>query len=61
MRFFDSAVMPVEQNQRGARLMARVRHRDERRALQQAKRVPWKTVAATAEEYTDWEVFTLWP
>jgi hypothetical protein len=52
--------MPVQHDQHGSGLMARVRLRNERRALQQAKLVPWKTLAATAEQYTDWEVFTLW-
>jgi hypothetical protein len=57
---YGAATMPVQQNQRGSRLMTRVRHQNEHRALQQAKRVPWRTLAAAAEEYTDWEVFTLW-
>jgi hypothetical protein len=40
--------------------MDRVRQQSERRALEQAKRVPWKRLAEAAEEYTDWQVFTLW-
>ena len=41
-------------------LIARVRFQNERRAWLQARRAPWKTLAAAAEEYTDWQVFTLW-
>ena len=50
----------MEQDQADRSLVARVRRQTERRALQQARRIPWKTVTATAEEYTEWEVFTLW-
>ena len=52
--------MPVERNQRGGSLIDRVRQQTERRALEQAKRVPWKRLAEAADEYTDWQVFTLW-
>src|SRR5476649_2163922 len=52
--------MPMQRNQRGGSLIDRVRHQTERRALEQAKRVPWKRLAAAADEYTDWQVFTLW-
>ena len=55
-----STVMPRQQNQRGSKLMDRVRHQTERRALEQAKRVPWKRLAAAADEYTEWQVFSLW-
>jgi hypothetical protein len=41
-------------------LVDRVRQQTERRALEQARRVPWKRLAEAAEEYTDWQVFTLW-
>ena len=41
-------------------LIDRVRQQTERRALEQAKRVPWKRLAEAADEYTDWQVFTLW-
>jgi hypothetical protein len=50
----------MQRNQRGGSLINRVRHQTESRALEQAKRVPWKRLAAAAEEYTDWQVFTLW-
>ena len=52
--------MPRQQNQRGSRLMDRVRHQAERRALEQANRVPWKRLAAAVDEYTEWQVFSLW-
>ena len=32
----------------------------ERRAIEQAKRVPWRRLAETADEYSDWQLFTLW-
>ena len=51
--------MPVE-NQRGGKLIERVRHQTELRDLKQAKRVTWKCLAAAADEYTDWQVFGLW-
>jgi hypothetical protein len=51
--------MPVG-NQRGGKLIERVRHQTELRALKQAKRVTWKCLAAAAAEYTDWQVFGLW-
>jgi hypothetical protein len=40
--------------------VARVRNATERRALEQAKRVPWQRLAKAANEYTDWHVFALW-
>ena len=40
--------------------MARVRDLAEQRALEQAKRVPWPRLAKAADEYTKWDVFTLW-
>jgi len=40
--------------------VARVRNATERRALEQAKRVPWPRLAKAADEYTDWHVFALW-
>ena len=40
--------------------MDRVRHQTELLALQQAKRVIWKRLAAAADEYTEWQVFGLW-
>ena len=40
--------------------VARVRNATERRALEQAKRVPWPRLAKAANEYTDWHVFALW-
>ena len=51
--------MPMQRN-RGGSLIDRVRQQTERRALEQARRVPWKRMAQAAEEYTDWHVFTLW-
>jgi hypothetical protein len=53
-------VRPRQQNQRGGNLVDRVRDQTERRALEQARRVPWKRLAAAADEYTEWQVFTLW-
>ena len=50
----------MERNQRSGSLIGRVRQQTERRALEQAKRVPWKRLAEAADEYTDWQVFTLW-
>jgi hypothetical protein len=50
----------MERNRRGGSLIDRVRRQTERRALEQAKRVPWKRLAEAADEYTDWQVFTLW-
>ena len=50
----------MERNQRGGSLIDRVRQQTERRALEQAKRVPWKRLAEAADKYTDWQVFTLW-
>jgi hypothetical protein len=47
-------------NQRGGKLADRVRNQTEIRALEQAKRVTWKRLAAAADEYTDWQVFGLW-
>ena len=52
--------MPMQRSQRGGSLIVRVRQQTERRALEQARRVPWKRLAEAAEEYTDWQVFTLW-
>jgi hypothetical protein len=52
--------MPTQQNRLGGRLMDRVRLQTERLALQQAKRVIWKRLAATADEYTEWQLFGLW-
>src|SRR5438874_1652689 len=40
--------------------VARVRNATQRRALEQAKRVPWPRLAKAAHEYTDWHVFALW-
>ena len=40
--------------------VARVRNATERRALEQAKRVPWPRLAKAADEYTDWHSFALW-
>ena len=53
-------LMPRQQNQRDGKLMDRVHHQTERRALAQAKRVPWRRLAAAADEYTEWQVFSLW-
>jgi hypothetical protein len=52
--------MPIQRYQRSGDLIDRVRQQTERRALEQAKRVPWERLAEAAEEYTDWQVFTLW-
>src|ERR1035438_2339727 len=52
--------MPKQRNRRGGELVDRVRQQTERRALKQARLVPWKRLAEAAEEYTDWQVFTLW-
>jgi hypothetical protein len=53
-------VMPMQRNQRGGSRIDRVRDQTKSRALEQAKRVPWKRLAAAADEYTDWQVFALW-
>ena len=50
----------MQRSQRGGSIIVRVRQQTERRALEQARRVPWKRLAEAAEEYTDWQVFTLW-
>lgn len=50
----------VKRNQRGGTLVDRVRGQTAVRALEQAKRVTWKRLAAAADEYTDWQVFGLW-
>jgi hypothetical protein len=50
----------MQRSQRGGSLIVRVRQQTERRALEQARRVPWKRLAEAAEEYTDWQMFTLW-
>ena len=52
--------MPMQRSQRGGSLKDRVRHQTEQRALDQARRVPWRRLAEATEEYTDWQVFTLW-
>jgi hypothetical protein len=52
--------MPKQRNRRGGELVDRVREQTERRALKQASLVPWKRLAEASEEYTDWQVFTLW-
>ena len=54
------AVMPMQGNQPGDHLIERVRQQTELRAVQQAKRVTWKRLAAAADEYTEWQVFGLW-
>ena len=51
--------MPVR-NQRGSSLIDQVRHQTELRALEQARRVTWRRLAAVADEYTEWQVFGLW-
>src|SRR6266540_2179494 len=51
--------MPM-QNQRGGGLIDRVRRQTELRALDQARRVTWRRLAAAADEYTEWQVFGLW-
>jgi hypothetical protein len=38
----------------------RVRQHAEIRALNEAKRVPWRTLANAADQYTEWQVFALW-
>ena len=52
--------MSSQRNRRDGTLVDRVRQQTERRALEQAKRVPWKRLAAVADEYTEWQVFSLW-
>jgi hypothetical protein len=52
--------MPTQRNRFGRRLVDRVRHQTELLALQQAKRVIWRRLAAAADEYTEWQVFGLW-
>ena len=38
----------------------RIRQQTEIRALDEARKVPWRTLANAAEEYTEWQVFALW-
>jgi len=38
----------------------RVRQYAETRALEEAKKVPWRLLASSADEYTEWQVFALW-
>lgn len=57
---FGFPLMPSQQNQRGGKLVDRVRHQTERRALEAANRVSWKRLATAADEYTEWQVFSLW-
>jgi len=52
--------MPMQRSQCDASPIDRVRQQTERRALEQARRVPWKHSAEAVEECTDWQVFTLW-
>jgi hypothetical protein len=52
--------MPMQRSQCDASPIDRVRRQTERRALEQARRVPWKHSAEAVEECTDWQVFTLW-
>ena len=40
--------------------VARIRNATERRALEQAPRVPWPRLAKAVDEYTDWHTFALW-
>jgi hypothetical protein len=51
--------MPVR-HQRDGNLIDRARHQTELRALEQARRVTWRRLAAVADEYTEWQVFGLW-
>jgi hypothetical protein len=44
---FVMDVWPMQRNQRGASLIDRVRHQTESRALEQAKRVPWKRLGCS--------------
>ncbi|MFN7998441.1 MAG: hypothetical protein U0Q18_32770 [Bryobacteraceae bacterium] len=56
---FRRDMMSSRQNEYDG-LIARVRGHNEHRALQQAKRVCWKTLAAAADEYTKWVALALW-
>jgi hypothetical protein len=38
----------------------RVRQYAEVRALDEAKKVPWRLLANAADEYTEWQIFALW-
>jgi len=49
-----------ENASRRGRLAQRVWRQVERRALDQAMRVPWKRLAESADQYTEWHIFTLW-
>jgi hypothetical protein len=40
--------------------VARVRNATARRALEQAKRVPWPRLAEAVDEYTQWHTLALW-
>jgi hypothetical protein len=52
--------MSIKRNQRGGDFIGRVRRQTERRALGQARLVPWKRLAEAADEYAEWQEFTLW-
>src|SRR6266496_6461676 len=52
--------MPMRRNQNSGSLIDRVRHQTECRALEQAKRAPWKRLDIAADEYTEWQVFAVW-
>lgn len=53
-------LMPSQQNRRVGTLTDRVRRQTELRALEEAKRVPWKLLAKAADDYTEWQAFSLW-
>jgi hypothetical protein len=38
----------------------RLRQQTEIRALDEARKVPWRILANAAEEYTEWQIFALW-
>ena len=40
--------------------VARIRSATWRRAKEQAKRIPWPSLAKAADQYTEWQVFALW-
>lgn len=50
----------ASRTRRRGSLTDRVRQQTETRALAEARKVPWRILAGAADEYTEWQVFTLW-
>jgi hypothetical protein len=52
--------MPRSKKQRIVQQFASVHDQFKKRALEQAKKVPWPTLVAAVDRYNDWQVFSLW-